>query len=192
MKFDGKNVGGDVIELFEGTVQEQIEKALNAKACGALGDLVPNLLASVLAELNAEVEPWMRFMDLPPARDGMARATAEHDRGGSATPSYSFRRTVMQLFAMAAAKLNSPTTPNADPTGTPGALGLGCQRCDYLYLDQTGNFEIDDFFGLFGFNSTIRSGDEQFSETIEIKSLKLAGLTRSRSSIFCSCSGTTP
>lgn len=182
MKFDGHNVGGDVIQLFEGTVQEQIEKALNSKACDSLGDLVPNLLASVLAELNTEVEPWMHFMDLLPARDDAM--VAERRLNTTAAPVHDPlirfpQNWVMQLFQMAVTKLNSPTRPTcrADWQGQSRCTGpLVVNDVITFLTDQTGSVEIDDFFGIFGFNSTIASGDEEFSEMIEIKSLKLAGL----------------
>eukprot|EP01046_Picozoa_sp_COSAG06_P013289 COSAG06_NODE_801_length_12195_cov_106.299934_6_plen_1670_part_00 len=182
MKFDGKNVGGDVIQLFDGTVQKQIEKALNTKACSALGDLVPNLLASVLASLNTEIEPWMRFMDLPPARDDAMRAERQLDPSAVSVEDPLIQlpqNWIMQLFLMAADKLNSPTHPTCRPDWQ------GKRRCtgplvvndviDFI-TDQSGSIEIDDFFGLFGWNSTISSGDDTFSETVKIQSLKLAGL----------------
>jgi hypothetical protein len=62
MKFNGKNIGGDVIQLFDGTVQSKIEDAINGKACDALGDLVPvrhpSLLSRVFVFVRVLVESF--------------------------------------------------------------------------------------------------------------------------------------
>ena len=191
MKFDGKNVGGDLVQLFDGTVQDKIEDQLNSIACTSLGDLVPNLLATVIAALNEEIEPLMYFMNLTFARDDAliserqlvdtAECTARSCPFPWLLPSLVQMRQnwIVNMLQLGAVKLNSPSRPSCKPDWQ------GATRCSgplvvndviSFITGGTGSVVIANFFDLFQWNSTIVSGDETFSEEIRIKSLKITGL----------------
>eukprot|EP01052_Picozoa_sp_SAG31_P009551 SAG31_NODE_504_length_14762_cov_3.344609_7_plen_572_part_00 len=189
MKFSGDNLGGDLVKLFDSTVQSHIEKELGTAggiACKQLGTLGPELFSSVVATINEYVEPLLPFMLVKPQlckflgwfcfdalKDEKALHIPKHELLIDLEKNY-----IIKVVGLAMAALNEPASPVCHDTWH-GRSCSGPLVVNQLALTLTGNtgaVEISDFFSLLGLNATLTS-DTSIAETnFAVKGLQVSGL----------------
>jgi hypothetical protein len=189
MKFSGNNLGGDLIELFDGTVQSHIEDQLGTTsglACKQLGSLGPKLFSSLIISMNANIEPFMPFMLIRPELckwtgifcfDALSAEKALQIPHNVELINFHENR-LMQTIRLGMDALNRRATPKCHTTWR-GDVCSGPLTINELALTLTGNtgaVVISDFFSVLGINATVTSANTIADTNLTITGLKLGGL----------------
>jgi hypothetical protein len=183
----GQHLSGHIVELLDGTIREQLLKALteggnDSVVCKQLGSIVPDLLADVLGELNTEMEPFMHYLgETYVPEDAMEAERELHSdiEAGHVPPLINLGSDpILQLALKGLDKLERDIN-----TKLPQIL---TSVLPHLQMRPNGTLATSDFLGLLGANSTVVVGGSGAIEVdVHVVEIRVGGLdTVTRCDLF--------